>query len=197
MSLAYYARNAATAERNRRRMRKEGMTMKGDKLWTDEENEIVRTLAPDHQAIRKKLPHRTHIAIRSHCVKLGLGRKGIHWWTGAEISKLRKLYPSATQEEICQQFPHSTWVNIRQVARYHGFRRKRREYKETGVKALDQVRAKCQEIKWTMVDLDKASRTKNYFYKAGWIGKKVNHRALGRAIEALEGQVEANWKEEQ
>jgi len=46
-----------------------------------------------------------------------------------------------------------------------------------------------------MVDLDEAARTKTYFRKASWTGKKrVNYRALGRAIKALDGVVQAQWK---
>lgn len=192
MSLAYFARNARSAERARRRMQREGVTMSGAKLWTDEEREIVEKLAPDYDAIVKRLPHRTRTAIKSQAGKMGLSR-AIHIWTAAEISKLRKLYPRASAEEICTAFPHSTWINIRQAARYHGFRRLNKAYKPTGIGALDEVRRKCFEINWTMGDLDKAAKTKKYFRKCGWIGKKINHRALGRAIEALDGVVQAQW----
>ena len=41
--------------------------------------------------------------------------------------------------------------------------------------------------------MDKAARTGTYFSRAGWIGKRLNHRALGRAIEALDGAVMPEW----
>lgn len=37
MLLSFHARGAATSERNRRRAQREGVTINGDKLWTDEE----------------------------------------------------------------------------------------------------------------------------------------------------------------
>ncbi len=37
---------------------------------------------------------------------------------------------------------------------------------------------------------NEGSRPGRYFQRAGWIGKKINHRALGRAIEVLDGVIE-------
>ena len=195
MSLAYHSRNAVMAQRTRARIQRAG-EVAGQKLWTDQERETVKRLAPDYKALRKALRKRSHVAIRAQAAKLGL-TKPIHFWTGAELSKLRKLYPAASSKEICEAFPHSTWTNIKQAARYHGFRRKRVGYKLTGIPGLDEVRRRCFEIGWSMPDLDKAARTGKYFSRSGWIGKKINHRALGRAIEALDGYIMPDWKEEQ
>ncbi|MDK1377075.1 MULTISPECIES: hypothetical protein [unclassified Sinorhizobium] len=195
MSLAYYARNTASAERTRRRIRREGVNMKGDRLWTDEEREIVRRLAPDYDAMVKKLPHRTRIAVVSQAAKMGL-RPKIHIWTASEISKLRKMYPTASAEEIVSAFPHSTWVNIQQAARYHGFRRARKPYKRTGIESLDDIREKCFYHRLTMADLDNMCKTKTYFTSMRWKGKKrVNYRAIGRAIEALDGRLSVQWND--
>ncbi|WP_037088586.1 hypothetical protein [Rhizobium sp. CF080] len=196
MSLAYYARNVASGERSRRRMMRAGVTMKGQKLWDDTERQVLMDCRGDYVAMRKRLRHRTKHAIFGECAKLGI-RKSIHVWSAAEVSKLRKMYPKASIEEISSAFPHSAWVNIRQVARYHGFRRASTlSYKLTGIPALDDVRRRCREIGWSMADLDKAARTGRYFRRAGWIGKRINHRALGRAIEALDGVIQAQWNEE-
>lgn len=104
MSLAYYARNAATAERMRRKMRKEGVTLSGKKLWTEAEDEILRASYPNYRRMLKLLPHRTHQAVLMRCRKLGL-KKFVRPWTAFEVSKLRKLYSSASIEEICAAFP--------------------------------------------------------------------------------------------
>ncbi|APO67260.1 hypothetical protein IE4872_CH01618 [Rhizobium gallicum] len=195
MSLAYFARNVRSGERSRRKMRREGYNMRGDQLWTNSERQVLLELRGDYDAMSKRLPHRSLNALYGQCAKMRL-RKSIHVWTAADISKLRKLYPRASVEEICGALPHSTWVNIQQVARYRGFRRLRRPYKVTGIPALDDVRARCYEIGWSMRDLDKAARTGRYFSRAGWVGKKrINHRALGRAIEALDGVVQAQWND--
>jgi hypothetical protein len=197
MSLADYARNVASGERSRRRMKREGVNMRGHKLWDDAERQVIRDCRGDYKAMGKRLKHRTRAAIRTQCVKMGLS-KSIHVWSAADVAKLRRMYPKASIEEICAAFPHSTWVNIRQVAAYHGARRESRlSYKLTGIQALDDVRRRCREIRWTMADLDKAARTGRYFRRAGWIGKRINHRALGRAIEALDGVIQAQWNEEE
>ncbi|NTA37536.1 hypothetical protein [Agrobacterium salinitolerans] len=191
MSLAYFSRNADLAQRARERIRRDGYVA-GQKLWTDGEREKIKQLAPDYRALRKVLRGRTATAIRFQCSRMGL-TKSIHVWTCAELSKLRKMYSTASAEEICGVFSHSSWINIQQVARYHGLRRRRLGYKPTGIPGLDEVRRRCFEIGWTMPDLDSAARTGTYFSRAGWIGKKINHRALGRAIEALDGAVMPEW----
>jgi hypothetical protein len=177
-------------------MKREGVNMRGHKLWDDAERQVIRDCHGDYKAMRKRLKHRTYHAIRSQCYQMGL-QKPKHVWSAAEVAKLRKMYPKGSVEEISAAFPHSTWVNICARARYHGFRRESRlTYKLTGIAALDKVRRRCREIRWTMRDLDKAARTGRYFQKSGWVGKRINHRALGRAIEALDGVIQAQWNEE-
>lgn len=195
MSLDYLTHCAKRGQRSRRHMRRQGSNMKGDRLWSLEEEAVLVAHQGDYALMRKLLPHRTEAAIASRCQLLGLRRK-IHVWTIAELGKLRRLYPWASVKEIEEAFPHSNWANICQAARYHGFRRYLRAgYKSTGYAALDEVRQRCFEIRWTMKDLDTAAKTGRYFQRAGWIGKKINHRALGRAIEVLDGVIECRWKD--
>ena len=193
MSLSYHATNARSAERLRQALQRKGTTMSGQPLWTEEECKILARYKHDYRKLERELPQRSPYAIRKKCQKLRLLRP-VHFWTAAEISKLRKMYPTAARDEICSMFPHSTWVNIMQVARYHGIRRRSRDYKLTGFPALDEVRRRCKEIRWTMMDLDRAAKTGTYFTRGGWWGRpKINHRALGRAIEALDGTVQVEW----
>jgi len=180
MSLAYFARNARSAERMRERIRRSGMVA-GHKVWTDAEREILKGLVPDYKAVRRRLRSRTAAAIQAR------------YWTAAEISKLRRIYPTATKQELCEAFPFSTWQNIKAKAMYYKFRKRRVPFKLTGIPGLDEVRKRCYEIGWSMRDLDSAARTGSYFRRAGWIGKRINHRALGRAIEALDGAVMPEW----
>ncbi|MEY9100464.1 hypothetical protein ABIA24_003373 [Sinorhizobium fredii] len=195
MLQVFHGRRASLSERIHRKMQRDGVTIRGHKLWTDEEIKILRENPNDRQAAQQKLPHRTAKAIEFKRGELGLA-KPIHFWTAAEISKLRRMYPRSPQEEICAAFPHSTWINIRQAARYHGFRRERRAYKPTGHAVIDQIREKCHEIKWSMADLDREARTKTYFKRQGWYGKRINYKAVGRALEALEGQMTIKWPDE-
>jgi hypothetical protein len=195
MTLSYLARNVQSGLRSKARMLRNGYTMGGQKLWSEEETQVLWRYAGDYASMQRALPNRTAVAIERKCAKVGLPRRHIHLWTAGEITKLKRLYLHASAEEISAAFPHSTWENIRQAARYHGAVRARRlPYKPTGNPALDEVRKRCFEIRWTMGDLDKAARTGTYFRRCGWIGKKINHRALGRAIESLDGEVMAYWK---
>jgi hypothetical protein len=177
-------------------MKRAGVTMKGQKLWDDAERQVLLDCRGDYKSMCRRLKHRTYNAIRWQHAKMGL-QKSKHVWSAAEVAKLRKMYPKGSVEEISAAFPHSRWANICAQARYRGFRRENRlTYKLTGIAALDDVRRRCREIRWTMRDLDKAAKTGTYFQKAGWIRKRINHRALGRAIEALDGVIQAQWTEE-
>jgi hypothetical protein len=195
MSLAYFARNASNGERTRRRILREGMTMAGQKLWTDVECETVREHVPDYDAIAKLLPHRTRAAIVTQAAKMGL-RKSINIWTGAQISKLRKLYPRASKEEICATFAFSSWVNICQVARYHKLSRARKPYKPTGVPALDGLLEKCVEANMRLADLDMECRTKKYFHNHKWRYRRLNYNRFIKAVELLDGKIEVRWPDE-
>lgn len=193
MSLAYFAQKSRVAAYSRERARSTGMVA-GRKVWTEAERDVLRKFAPDYKAVRSRLRNRSKRAIHAQTLRLGLA-KPIHIWSAAEISKLRKIFPSASMQEISDAFPHSTLRNIKNAAYYHGFRRMRVEYKPTGIPLLDAVRKRCFEIGWTLKDLDKAAKTKGYFHKAHWRGRHINYRALGRAIEALDGVVHAEWRE--
>lgn len=171
------------------------MTAKEDKLWTELERKTIEQIGSDFDAIQERLPHRTRVAIANQCRKMGLKQKPQHIWSAAEISRLKRMYLRASAAEICGAFPHSTWVNIQQVARYHGLRRGSSPYQSTGYAPLDAIREKCRRVGWSMSDLDRAAKTKNYFAKMGWRGKSINHMAIGRAIAALDGFVKVDWPE--
>lgn len=153
---------------------------------------LVRKHGHDYKTLNKLL-NRSEWAIKHKAIQLGM-RKKLHFWTAAEITKLRKMYPTASPEELREAFPQTSFVNLGYLARYHGMRRKRREYKSIGVDVLDQIRKRCFEIGWSMVDLDEAAGTGDYFSRSGWRRKKrLNLWAAGRAIEALDGSIEIRW----
>ncbi|WP_037470691.1 hypothetical protein [Sinorhizobium fredii] len=195
MSLAYFARNAAAAERVRAQILRTGFTLFGQRTWKAEEDLVCRLFHPDYFAIQQILYNRTPRAIRARCQKLGLARRRRQWGP-LDKQKLRKLYPSTSREEICAAFPDVAWENIQAVARYYGWKRDKKPYKITGVVSLDQVRRRCYEIKWTMRDLDEESRTKRYFQTRGYRSKHPNFRAIHRAVQTLGGQMEVRWTAE-
>ncbi|KQW62676.1 MULTISPECIES: hypothetical protein [unclassified Ensifer] len=195
MTLAFHARNAASAARVRARILRTGFTLFGQRVWSAEEDLVCQLFYPDYFALRQILYNRTSRAIQKRCQSLGLAKRRRQWGP-LDKQKLRKLYPSATREEICATFPDVAWENIQAVARYYGWKRNKKPYKITGVVSLDQVRVRCYEIKWTMRDLDEESRTKRYFQTRGHRSKYPNFKEINRAASVLGGQLEIQWRQE-
>ncbi len=196
MSLAYHSRNAATAERNRRRIRREGVTMNGHKIWTDEERELIRQLSPNYDELCKLMPSRKRISIRKLASALGVANEK-HIFTSAEISKLRRLYPKASWEEILAAFPFSNKSRLKCVASYYGFRRPKKKYKPTGDQPIDALLEKCAAANMSLSDLDKECRTKNYFSHENWRSAPPNYTRIVKAIKLLEGNLKAEWTVEE
>lgn len=194
MTLAYYAKHAATAQRMRARMERSGFTPGGHRLWTPIEDDFCRLLHADQFAIRQLLPHRSAEAIQARCRRLGLGKK-FHQWSALQKQKLRKMYPEAPQAEICQAFPGVDWPNIRAAAQRYGYRRKKKPYKVTGIIANDQVRSFCYDLGWIMRDLDEESGTGQYFQTRGYRRKYPNFKAIQRAAKALGGTLQVQWRD--
>ncbi len=69
---------------------------------------------------------------------------------------------------------------------------------EEGAKAreVDQIRERAFELGYSMPDIDELARSKRYFQVAGWHNGYINHRAVARAIAALDGDVAASWRPE-
>ena len=44
-----------------------------------------------------------------------------------------------------------------------------------------------------MNDADKLALSKRYFYKAGWHSGWINHKAIARAVAALDGRLIVQW----
>ncbi len=92
MSLDYLTRAVKMGQRSRRRMRKHGQNMKGDRLWSREEEAVLIAHQGEYDLMSKLLPHRSRAAIASRCQLLGLRRK-IHVWTAAELQSCVGFIP--------------------------------------------------------------------------------------------------------
>lgn len=197
MSLHHLAVGAASAERMRRRLARTGETLTGQKLWTESEIEKLKQLYPlmTYSKIARRLKGRTYGAIRAKAQELGL-TKPRHVWTGAEVARLRKVYLHGTVDEVRAAFPQFKLAHIRAIARYHGLSRPRKPFKLTGIPALDQIRQRAFELGYSMSDIDALARSKSYFRQASWLSGFQHHRAIAKAIAALDGVVAADWHEE-
>lgn len=194
MSLAHFAKGAASAERLRGKMLRSGFTLFGQKLWTEDEDLVCRLFYPDYFALRQILYNRSEIAIKGRCRKLGLVPPR-RTWGPLEKQRLRKLYPEASHDELRAAFPGVDMPTIRRAAQYYGYRRKRKPYKITGIKPLDQLRERAYDIGWFMPDVDEEARTGRYFRSRGCSSKYPNFKAIQRAVRALGGHLEACWDE--
>ena len=194
MDLSYYSRHAATAKRVRKRIQREGYTMSGQKIWSEDEDDQIRAHYPDYSAIAKALPHRTYSACRGRARNLGIVTKRPPF-TIRELSIVRRHYPEGDREEVLALLPGRTWKQIADFAKRHRVRRRLRPFMPTGVIVLDQIRSRCRDLNYSMVDLDKLVRSKGYFSKANWYGGHIHHRDIGRAVNALFGDLKADWKD--
>lgn len=179
----------------RLRMKRTGMNLAGQFLWTDDELNACRELYPDREAIARRLPGRSAEAIRHKCNELGLTSVRIAW-TAADVSRLRRLYPSATWNELLAAFPGRSETALRVAANIRGMRRARKPYKITGFPALDQLRARCFERGYTMADLDLYAQSKNYFRDSAWRKNWFSARIVARAIKAMGGHIKAEWDDD-
>lgn len=175
-----------------RRMKRQGITMAGQPLWTEDEIEVLHALMPRYDLIQLKLKGRTFEAIRHKCNRLGIS-KNIHIWTGAEIGKLRRLYPRARKEEIIAAFPSSTWAQIKSAARRYGFRRDKSPFLRSGNFLMDVILDRCEAINWSLADLDDECGTGQYFRNRCWRKYPVNSDIALKAIKVLGGTVSVSW----
>lgn len=170
------------------------LPMNRSRLWSETEDFACWLYSDQLSNLYRLLWWRSKGAIRWRCKELGYIELRGHRWTGREISILRRMYPTATKDELCAAIPAASWTAICATARKNGFRRKKRPYKITGILANDQVRLRCYEIGWTMRDLDEESRTKRYFQTRGYRIRYPNFKMINRAVEVLGGQIEVKWE---
>jgi len=141
-----------------------GRTPRGHWLWTKNEDALVRELYPDYDALQKALRRRTYNALRARARTLDVVKRR-HTWLGAEISRLRRMYPKAARQELMVFFPDVSWEAIKAMAHRVGVRRERRKLVSTGHPLIDRIRDRAFDLNISMVDLDAMAGTKKYFRK--------------------------------
>ncbi len=188
-------RGIISSERARQRVQSTGRVF-GHAVWTPAEDQVVRDCYPDYARACTLLPKRTYWSIRSRAGYLNIQVKR-HIWTGAEIKKLKRLYPEATKDELRTAFPGLSITAIERIAAYYGISRNRRRFKDTGHSLLDSVRARAFELRYSMVDLDDIAGTGRYFQDAQWCGRGcLNMRNVCRAVDAMVGTLHVTWDDD-
>jgi hypothetical protein len=162
-------------------------------LWTKREDEIVRALYPDYDAVLRALKTRTRVAIRTRAMKLGITKRR-YPWTAAEIFRLRRLYPKQTAAELQVSFPGVKPAQIRQMANLRGITKDRRPLPPTGIAVIDAIRRRAFELNLSMIDVDEMARTGIYFQSSRWRYLGVRLVQVCRAIQALDGEISPIWR---
>lgn len=197
MNLRHLTRGAASADKLRRRLQLTGETMAGQPLWSGNEIGLLRSMYPAEYAdISKALKRRSYWSVRHKAQKLGLAPKR-HVWTGPDVSRLRRIYPTGTKEEILAAFPGMTIEAVRASAPRFKVFKARKPFNPTGYPVIDQLRERAFQLGYSMVDLDALARSKRYFASGGWHSGHINHAAIGRAAEALDGRIIVAWNDEE
>ncbi|TNV13246.1 SANT/Myb domain-containing protein [Ochrobactrum teleogrylli] len=195
MYLSDYSQNANRAQQARRRIRYLGVMPNGSRLWTPDEDQICRQYGTNYSVLMEKLPHRTYLALRSRCQKLGLRPKR-QLMTAAELSKLRRLGPTAPADKLLQEFPTRTLAQLHALRKHYKISRPKPPLVATGYPILDAIRQRCAELNYSMVDLDALAHTKRYFQNGGWHSGGINYKAVCKAIVALDGEISVCWRGE-
>lgn len=191
MDIRRTARYAGTAQRLRDKIQRAGHTLDGKPLWTLKEDDLLRRYHPDYPAMMQALPLRTRNAIRGRVQVIGVARR-YKAWTGPDVAKLRKHFPTASWNELLALFPGRTVSEIRAYAQRRAFREK--HYAQTGYPIIDAIRERAKLRRWSMPDLDEIANTNGYFAKCRW-QKTRTAKYIFRAIEALDGEIAIKWRD--
>ena len=192
MDLSTASRFAAQGQRVRAAIARRGMVGNGLKLWCPDEDRLMREQFPNYPALMAALPGRTYYAIRARARTLGLVQCRPPW-TSADISRLRRLYPTASREELLAAFPGREFESIKGKAHQYKLYRRKRSYVSTGVPLIDQIHDRAFRLHIYMPELDKMAGTRRFFQSGQ---RRLDYRCIGRAVRALGGELTIKWADD-
>lgn len=197
MDARYHAKSASRGQAVRDRIRFLGRTLSGATLWSEWEDQIVRTHYPDYIELCRVLKGRSHSAIKCRASHLDVANRN-HTWTSPEITKLCRLYRSgATRDVIENEFPWANWKNLANIARINGAHRRTRPLASSGVAVIDDIRKRARSLNITMKELDAMSSGQGFFYYSRWLQNTRKYSVIARAVRALGGQLRAEWLDDE
>jgi hypothetical protein len=166
----------------------------GLKVWSQEDDMVVRLLYPDYGALQRHFADRTLAAIKHRAAKLRVVSKR-HVWTQLEVARLRRLFSQRrpTDTDLEAAFPHIPLRKILNKARHVGMVRERIAPKILGVPVLDAVRQRAHDEGLTMVELDELASTRHYFQHSS---RSIVWRHVAAAVNFLGGALMPWWDQE-
>jgi len=160
--------------------------------WTKAENNRLRKHS--HEPLSKlarRFKNRTSDAVRTQrALVIGPVRS---LWKTTELTKLKKLYPSATRNELLLAFPNRSWHAIEHQAEHFGWRRAGRLYTSPN-ELRHAVRARAQEDGIPLCQL--GAQTGCGGYSQDRQSKKVDLNKIARAVEFFGGRLVIDWQDE-
>ena len=195
MDLRFLSRNAETAARTSRDIRRRGYTYTGAKIWDAAELRIIRSTPHlTLPQVQKRLPHRTATAIEWCRYRQGVARRKLTPWTTHEDRILRAKIDLLHYKEIAKLLPGRSAHAVQGRAWYLGFRKgSRRSPKPKGLPVYDEVRSRAYEDGLSMQALDGELRTGTYFQDNHC--KTLNWKKLAIAVAFFGGQMAIDWKD--
>lgn len=185
---------ALASLRVRAQIRRQGF-IAGKCIWHPDEDATVRNLYPDYAALQKALPHRTQTSLVSRVGALGIARPR-HTWKVNEASRLEKLYPVASREDLLNAFPGLTLKNLECRARTMKLSRPKRVPARSHLPIINEIVDRAKALNLSPHDVDKIARTGDYFDSRCWRKRKsINAKAVFRAVAALGGRLVVRWED--
>jgi hypothetical protein len=143
---------------------------------------------------------RTLLAIERRLYDVGLRRRRQHTrWTGAEQSRLRKIYRTTCMAELRALFPLRTSHALRAKASALGLTQHNgaKTWKRTGVPILDAIRARAIALGYTqqelMIEAGRCLDTQRVRYHEQG-GPSPRYDDLIRMIAVLDGTLKLEWQ---
>lgn len=178
--------NSAVA--NRAFMKRTGETHAGHRLWTADEDAIVRNNWPDACRCQKLLRNRTHHAIAHRARHLGLCKSRVVWQRGQE-PQLHRRYPTNEAVAVIAADLSKTPKQVWNKASSRRLRRPKQRPLPANDPLVDDIRQRAFALNISLKDLDEAvgrgSRFKDRRFPRNW-------RCISRAIRVLGGTLEAS-----
>jgi hypothetical protein len=193
MDLRFCSERTLAAKRTSEIQRRRGVTFRGNKIWEESEDRIIRKLRHLSLAkIREQLPYRSEKAIETRRRQLGYRSRTLKPWTTHEDRLLRAKIDTMAFTEIARLLPGRSSHAAQGRAWYLGIRKGcQRNPKIKGVPLYDEIRQRAHEDGLTMRALDRELKTGRYFqsnYKNALHWKKI-----ASAVDFFGGRLTIDW----
>jgi hypothetical protein len=180
-----------------------GGRLSNQREWIAEEEQLLSEVYPKGLTVAMQaFPYRTKDSIHGKAKKMGLSCSQQLHWTGREEAVLRRLWVSATTEEISKQLSRHRWNAIRRRAQRMGLsaraifvRQQRARHSSDPI--VEEIYQRMQQRGFTLVDLDEAADIGRNVSGA-WFNDRSRPqlRQIRKAIEALGGKLVIVWEDD-